>query len=92
MTIPPRLSLPARFALAVVRGYQRYLSPRKPPICRFTPSCSEYMVQAIMRFGAWRGIWLGVKRLCRCAPWHPGGYDPVPDAPGSTSSDPTVNG
>ncbi|MDI3327747.1 MAG: membrane protein insertion efficiency factor YidD [Alicyclobacillaceae bacterium] len=62
----------------LLRGYQRFISPAKPPSCRFYPSCSEYAVQAITVHGAWRGSWLAVRRLLKCGPWHPGGYDPVP--------------
>lgn len=65
--------------VAVVRLYQVLLSPLKGgPTCRFYPSCSEYAVQAVERHGVWRGLWLAVRRVCRCHPWHPGGYDPVP--------------
>ena len=77
MTSPPR-SWITRLALRTVRGYQRNLSPFKPAVCRFTPTCSEYTAQAIARYGVPRGIWLGVKRIARCHPWSPGGYDPVP--------------
>ncbi len=77
----------ARLALAAIRWYQRRISAYTPPSCRFRPTCSEYMVQAILLHGAARGIWLGVKRLCRCAPWHPGGYDPVP---GTDTSSPAA--
>lgn len=84
----------ARWALAAVRFYQRHLSPRKPPVCRFTPTCSEYTAQAIAHYGAVRGIWLGIRRLLRCHPWTPGGYDPVPGVPAepSPSTEPFVNG
>lgn len=68
-----------RCVLAVVRGYQRHLSPLKPACCRFTPTCSEYAAQAIARFGAFRGGWLSIKRICRCHPWSPGGADPIPE-------------
>ncbi len=84
MTLAGR-SWAARGALFLVRLYQRYISPNFPPSCRYTPSCSEYTAQAIMRFGALRGIWLGTKRIVRCNPWRPGGYDPVPDAPDESS-------
>ncbi len=74
----PRPSLPARGLRLVVRGYQRFISPVLPPACRFAPSCSQYAVDALTRHGAVRGSWLALKRIARCHPWHPGGYDPVP--------------
>ena len=62
----------------MVRFYQKNISPLKPPVCRFTPSCSEYMRQAIVKHGAIRGTFMGTRRLLRCHPFTPGGYDPVP--------------
>ncbi len=64
--------------LALIRLYQRLISPAFPPTCRFTPSCSQYMYEAVERYGVLRGGWLGVRRLLRCHPFHPGGHDPVP--------------
>ncbi len=64
--------------VALIRVYQRVISPLLPRACRFHPSCSEYMCQAIQKYGVAEGSWLGIKRLSRCHPWHPGGYDPVP--------------
>ena len=64
--------------LAAVRFYQRAISPALPPRCRFHPTCSAYAVEAIERHGAARGTWLAVRRLAKCAPWHPGGVDLVP--------------
>jgi len=65
-------------ALITIRAYQYLLSPVLPPACRFYPSCSEYAYQAVRRHGVLRGGWLAARRLLRCHPFHPGGYDPVP--------------
>lgn len=62
----------------LIRGYQRFISPMFPPSCRFTPSCSQYALEAVTRYGLLRGSWLGGRRLLRCHPFHPGGFDPVP--------------
>jgi len=64
--------------MGLIRVYQVLLVPILPPSCRFTPSCSEYMHQAIDKFGVARGAYLGLKRILRCHPWHPGGADPIP--------------
>jgi uncharacterized protein len=70
--------LPRYLLAGIVRGYQLFLSPLLPPSCRFTPSCSQYAREAIMRHGAVRGTWLAARRLVRCHPFNPGGFDPVP--------------
>jgi hypothetical protein len=62
--------------ILAVRFYQRCLRPMLPATCRFQPSCSEYMILAVQKYGPARGAWRGVRRICRCHPWHPGGYDP----------------
>ncbi|PSF35569.1 membrane protein insertion efficiency factor YidD [Aphanothece hegewaldii CCALA 016] len=64
--------------IGLIRGYRLFISPLFPPSCRFRPTCSVYAIEAIDRFGPLRGIWLATKRVLRCHPWHPGGYDPVP--------------
>ncbi|MDQ4091970.1 MAG: membrane protein insertion efficiency factor YidD [Actinomycetota bacterium] len=70
---------PMAWALVVLlRFYRRWISPVLPPTCRFSPTCSAYAVEALTVHGALRGSWLTVRRLLRCAPWHPGGMDPVP--------------
>jgi putative membrane protein insertion efficiency factor len=71
---------PARGLLAAVRFYQRAISPAFPPRCRFAPTCSAYAAEALEVHGAGRGSWLAVRRLLKCAPWHPGGVDLVPPA------------
>jgi uncharacterized protein len=65
-------------ALKLLRFYKTFISPMLPPSCRFEPTCSVYMYQAIDRYGVFKGGWMGLKRLGRCQPFHPGGYDPVP--------------
>jgi len=65
-------------AIAPIRVYQRAISPALGNRCRYYPSCSEYAEEAFARHGAWRASWLALRRVCRCGPWHPGGYDPVP--------------
>ena len=67
-------------AVFLIRVYQWTISTLLGPNCRFYPSCSQYAAEAIERFGVLRGAWLAVKRIGRCHPWHPGGYDPVPPA------------
>lgn len=69
----------ATVLLVPVRFYRKWISPALPPSCRFTPSCSAYAVEALTTHGALRGTWLTARRLLRCGPWHPGGYDPVPE-------------
>ena len=68
----------AKLLILLVRGYRRGVSPLLPPRCRFAPSCGEYALQALAEHGALRGCWLAVRRIGRCHPFHPGGYDPVP--------------
>ncbi|KTB48436.1 membrane protein insertion efficiency factor YidD [Dehalogenimonas alkenigignens] len=68
-----------RVALGLIRLYQNSLSKVLPPSCRFQPTCSQYTFEAIERFGLFKGVWLGLKRLGRCHPFNKGGYDPVPD-------------
>ncbi|MBE9205192.1 membrane protein insertion efficiency factor YidD [Nostoc sp. LEGE 06077] len=69
----------------LIRGYRMFISPLFPPTCRFQPTCSMYAIQAIERFGVVRGGWMAIWRILRCHPFHPGGYDPVPEiAPSET--------
>jgi len=68
----------ARMLASLVGAYRFLISPLLSQACRFHPSCSSYAEEALRRHGAWRGGWLATRRLCRCGPWHAGGYDPVP--------------
>lgn len=74
----PQRSPLSRVLIVLLRGYQRWISPALPPTCRFYPTCSAYAIEALQVHGLLRGSWLTVRRLLRCAPWHPGGVDPVP--------------
>jgi putative membrane protein insertion efficiency factor len=67
-----------RLLIGLIRVYQYAISPLLGRSCRYVPSCSEYTAEAVGKYGAVKGGWLGAKRICRCHPWHPGGYDPVP--------------
>ncbi|HEY9014463.1 MAG TPA: membrane protein insertion efficiency factor YidD [Gemmatimonadales bacterium] len=78
MSTSDLLSIPRRLVQAAIRGYQLLISPLLPPSCRFTPSCSQYALEAVGRHGALRGMWLAARRVVRCHPFHPGGFDPVP--------------
>lgn len=76
------LALPVRF-------YRRFLSPLKPPTCRFHPTCSSYALEALRSHGAWRGSLLTVRRLARCHPWGGHGHDPVPPSASQQADEPT---
>jgi hypothetical protein len=82
----------ARLFLFLIRIYWWTLSPLLGQVCRFEPSCSRYTATCIERFGAARGGWLGVKRICRCHPFHPGGFDPPPDKIEKRDGGPRVEG
>jgi len=66
-------------AIAVITFYRNVISPIKPPSCRFYPTCSQYGLEAFQRFGFFKGFYLTAKRILKCHPFHPGGYDPVPE-------------
>jgi uncharacterized protein len=70
------VALPGWILIVLVRLYQWLLSPLLGRHCRFEPSCSKYFIGAVQKYGAVRGTWRGVRRICRCHPWNPGGYDP----------------
>ena len=75
-----RPSAAARALMALITGYRRFISPLLGPRCRFAPSCSAYALEAVREHGALRGTWLAVRRIGRCHPFNPGGFDPVPPA------------
>ena len=68
----------AKIFILPIRFYRYFISPLFPPSCRFTPTCSQYAVEAIEKYGPIKGVWLGIKRIARCHPWGGSGHDPVP--------------
>jgi putative membrane protein insertion efficiency factor len=68
---------PGFLIVGLVRGYRLFVSPFLPQACRFHPTCSQYMIEAVTKYGAIRGVFMGARRLLRCHPFSPGGYDPV---------------
>jgi len=67
----------ARVLIIIIKGYQKIISPLLPGRCRFYPTCSQYFIDALVKYGFSRGLWKGLKRIIKCNPWHPGGYDPA---------------
>jgi putative membrane protein insertion efficiency factor len=82
-------SLATSVLIGIIRIYRWVLSPLIGPVCRFQPTCSQYAMDAIARFGPLRGSWLALRRISRCHPLHPGGYDPVPPLPNTDPPTPT---
>jgi len=80
------LALPAWLLVLVIRFYQKAISPWLGQRCRFNPSCSNYCIDALKQHGMVRGLWLGIKRILKCHPLHPGGYDPVPQRENKSTS------
>jgi uncharacterized protein len=80
-----------RVLIGLIGFYQRWISAFTPPVCRYHPTCSAYTKQAIELHGPWRGGWMGTKRILRCHPFTPGGYDPVPLPDGSHHPDGTLH-
>jgi len=75
----------ARGLIYLIQLYRHTISPLRLPTCRFTPTCSQYAVEALTEYGVIRGGWLAVVRLCKCGPWHRGGWDPIPERRGGAS-------
>ena len=71
-------AFPKRALMGAIRFYRRHISPMFPPCCRFQPTCSAYALEAVEKYGALKGGFLALKRILKCHPFHPGGYDPVP--------------
>lgn len=72
------MSLIKKIIICIVKLYRKYISPLKKPCCRFTPTCSQYAIEAIEKYGVLKGLYLSIKRILRCNPFCKGGYDPVP--------------
>ncbi len=75
-----------RLLCGMIRCYQKFHGYVLPPVCIYTPTCSHYTLEAIRRYGPWRGMWMGARRIARCHPWAEGGHDPVPSPPGEASA------
>ena len=82
----------ARGLIYAIESYRTMISPLRPPSCRFTPTCSQYAVDALREFGVARGTWLAVVRLAKCGPWHRGGWDPIPERDGRADRSTTDSG
>lgn len=76
----------ARGVIWVIQLYRHMVSPLRPATCRFIPTCSQYAVEALGEYGLLRGGWLSVLRLCKCGPWHKGGWDPIPERRGDSDA------
>jgi uncharacterized protein len=74
----------ARGVIFLIQLYRNIVSPLRLPTCRFTPTCSQYAVDALTEYGLIRGCWLTAVRIAKCGPWHPGGWDPIPERPGES--------
>jgi uncharacterized protein len=81
------MSTPARGVIFLIELYRQMISPMRLPTCRFTPTCSQYAVDALNEYGLFRGGWLAMVRLLKCGPWHPGGWDPIPERRGALRHD-----
>jgi putative membrane protein insertion efficiency factor len=81
-----RRSRSAGAVIFFIQLYRNMVSPLRLPTCRFTPTCSQYAVDALTEWGLLRGGWLALVRLAKCGPWHPGGWDPIPERPGTVHS------
>jgi putative membrane protein insertion efficiency factor len=79
MSRRPIAGAAVRRVIYVIELYRTMISPLRPPSCRFTPTCSQYAVDALREFGFVRGSWLSLVRLAKCGPWHRGGWDPIPE-------------
>jgi uncharacterized protein len=79
-----------RGAIYAVQLYRNTISPLRPASCRFTPTCSQYAVDALQEYGLLRGVWLSIVRLAKCGPWHRGGWDPIPERAERIDSDPKL--
>jgi uncharacterized protein len=80
----------ARGVIQLVQLYRTMISPLRPASCRFTPTCSQYAVDALQEYGLIRGSWLATVRLVKCGPWHRGGWDPIPERPDVIERDPKL--